>query len=378
MQLRSTLLKTLMVFAMGVFLLLLWWQTPGPSLAPTAEVHTLTGSTMGTSWQVQVATLNPSALQNVGEQIVATLERLDKKVFSTYAPDSELSRLNRTPIGEALPVSRELQEVLLLARTVNSQSFGTFDVTVGPLVNLWGFGPDPIRQVPSDEAIAAAMQRLGAGQYLIDVRAGTAQRSADITLDLSAIAKGYAVDRVAELLLEAGYFHFLVEIGGEVRAQGWHSPAQSWNVAIETPQADGVQQAFAVVDNMGEPLALAGSGDYRNFFEQDGKRYSHEISPLTGRPVDHALAAVTVMASTAAEADAWATAMMVLGPIDGPLLAERRGMAVYFIIRGNEGWESRYTPAFAQYLRAASTVPAGTAAESAPGVVRETGLLQGE
>lgn len=367
-----------MALAMGVFLLLLWWLAPGPQSPLIPGTHTLSGSTMGTSWQVQVATLNTAELQATGEQIVAALERLDKSVFSTYAPESELSRLNRMPVGEPLTVSRELQEVLLLARTVNSQSFGTFDATVGPLVNLWGFGPDPVKQVPSDEAIAAAMQRLGAGQYVVDVRAATAQRSADITLDLSAIAKGYAVDRVAELLQHAGYSHFLVEIGGEVLAKGWRAPAQSWTVAIETPEATEVQQAFALVDNLGEGIALAGSGDYRNFFEQDGKRYSHEISPLTGRPVDHALAAVTVMASTVAEADAWATAMMVLGPIDGPLLAERRDMAVYFIIRGDGGWQSRYTPGFAQYLRETALLPTGAAPEPGRAAEKETGLLQGE
>jgi len=335
---------------------------------------------MGTSWQVQVVTLNAAALQSTGEQIIGLLVRLDKRVFSTYAADSELSRLNRTPVGEALPVSRELQEVMLLARTVNRQSFGTFDVTVGSLVNLWGFGPDPVQQVPSDEAVAAAMKRLGPDQYVVDVRAGTVKRSADITVDLSAIAKGYAVDRVAELLLEAGYVHFLVEIGGEVRANGWRAPKQSWNVAIETPIAGEVQQAFAMVDNLGEDIALAGSGDYRNYFTRDGRHYSHEISPLTGRPVDHALASVTVKAETVAEADAWATAMMVLGPIDGPLLAERLGMAVYFIIRGNEGWEARYTPGFAPYLRTSSVLSGGAALEPAPGqnAVNETGLLQGE
>ena len=351
MQSRSTQMTTLMALAMGVFLLGLWWLIPQVPTYSLPQVHTLGGSTMGTTWQVQVSTLNPTALSATGEQIVATLQRLDSQVFSTYSVDSELSRLNSTPIGVALTVSRELQEVLLLARTINSQSFGTFDVTVGSLVNLWGFGPAPVQQVPSDDAIKEAMERLGASQYVIDVREGTVQRSADITLDLSAIAKGYAVDRVAELLQKAGYFHFLVEIGGEVRAQGWRAPLQSWNLAIEIPDAGEVQQALALVDNLGEPIALAGSGDYRNYFEQAGKRYSHEINPLTGRPIDHALAAVTVMAETAVEADAWATAMMVLGPVDGPLLAERRGLAVYFIIRADQGWESRYTPAFEPYLR---------------------------
>lgn len=353
---ESKSLKTLMVLAMGVFLLPLamnWWlQRPNPP--QSMSVQALQGSTMGTSWQVQVATTEQDVrLEATGAGITAALNRLDRDIFSTYAQESELSRLNTTPVGSSLPVSRELQEVLLLSRTINRQSFGTFDVTVGPLVNLWGFGPEPAQGVPSEDAIAAARNRLGADQYIVDARAGTVQRNADITLDLSAIAKGYAVDKVADLLLAAGYHHFLVEIGGEVRVQGWRSPGQAWRVAIESPQsALDVQLPFARVDNLGEGLALAGSGDYRNYFEQDGKRYSHEINPLTGRPIEHALAAVTVMSETAAEADAWATAMMVLGPVDGPLLAERLELPVYFIIRGVDGLESRYTPGFERYLMA--------------------------
>ena len=352
---RLDVLKTLMALSMGVFLLLvLLNRTMRPDELSPPPVHVLQGNTMGTTWQVQIASdAESAALDTTGAEVIAMLERLDTGIFSTYASDSELSRLNATPVGTDTAVSRELLEVLLLARTINHQSFGTFDVTVGPLVDLWGFGPQPRNGVPSEEAIKNALTKLGADNYRVDARSGTVQRTADIAIDLSAIAKGYAVDKVADLLLGSGYHHFLVEIGGEVRVRGWRAPAQSWVIAIESPQpATELQAAFDRVDNLGDEFALAGSGDYRNFFEQDGKRYSHEISPLTGRPIDHALTAVTVMAKTAAEADAWATAMMVLGPVDGPLLAEQLGLRVYFIIRGNEGLESRYTPDFAQYLMA--------------------------
>lgn len=354
--LQPHILKTLMALAMGVFLLLFFLNIAMQRYrAPTMPVQVLQGSTMGTSWQVQIATDNSAAeLASTGDAVIAMLAKLDKQIFSTYATESELSRLNATPVGEGLAVSRELQEVLLLARTINHQSFGAFDVTVGPLVNLWGFGADKRTGIPSDEEVDAAKRRIGADNYIVNARAGTVQRTADIALDLSAIAKGYAVDKVADLLLEAGYHHFLVEIGGEVRVQGSRAPAQSWTIAVESPQSTpALQSAFARVDNLGEAFALAGSGDYRNFFEQDGKRYSHEINPVSGRPIDHALAAVTVMGKTTAEADAWATAMMVLGPEDGPVLAERLGLSVYFIIRGIDGLESRYTPEFAPYLMAA-------------------------
>ena len=350
--LQSLLLKTLTAVAVGVFLLYLWPQFQPPMSVPPTAVQLLEGSTMGTSWQVQIALPEghepPATLV---DGITGLLQRLDKQVFSTYEPTSELSRLNATPVGMPLGVSRELQEVLLLARTIHRQSFATFDVSVGELVNLWGFGPQATHAIPSEVAINAALLRLGAEKYEVDARAGTVTRLADITLDLSGIAKGYAVDRLAELLQSAGLVHFLVEVGGEVRTSGWQKPLQSWVLAIEDP-ATGGTAPLALIDTHGQSLALAGSGDYRNFFEVDGKRYSHELNPRTGRPVDHALAAVTVKADTAAEADAWATALMVLGPVDGPLLAEKRGMAAYFVIRGDQGWESRYTPGFEPFLRA--------------------------
>ncbi len=346
--LQSHYKKTLTIVAVSAFLWLLANQRQAFS---PAVVQELSGQTMGTTWHVQVVhAADNSKLDQTGVAIETALARLDKRIFSTYVADSELSRLNTAAVGTPVPVSRELMQVLLLARTVNQQSFGTFDVTVGALVNLWGFGPQSATAVPDDKAIAAAMKHLGASHYEIDARAGTVTRTADISLDLSAIAKGYAVDHIAELLQAAGYSNYLVEIGGEVRVQGWRQPEQSWVIAIESPQ-NGPQQALARIDNHGAAFALAGSGVYRNFFEQDGKRYSHEIDPHTGKPIDHALAAVTVLAETDAEADAWATAMMVLGPEAGPLLAEKRGLAVYFIIRKGEGFETRHTPGFDAYLK---------------------------
>lgn len=340
--------KALMALAMGAFLLLAAPDRP-PALEP--EIHVVEGATMGTSWQIQVAVRYDQAAPGaeLGQLVAAELERLDRGIFSTYTADSELSRLNHGPVDVALETSRELQEVLLLARTINKQSFGAFDITIGPLVSLWGFGPVPAQGVPDTEQVAAARGRLGSEQYRVNIREGTVARTADINLDLSGIAKGYAVDHIAGLLQQHGFTNFLIEIGGEVRVQGVPAAARDWHIALETPQA-GERAPFARVRNLGQGFALAGSGDYRNFVEQDGKRYSHEIDPRSGYPVDHALAAVTVLADTAAEADAWATALMVWGPEDGPALAEHRGLAAYFIIRGLDGWESRYTPEFEPYL----------------------------
>lgn len=347
--------KALMAIAMGAFLLLCARYRPD-ALPPT--IHTLEGASMGTTWEIQVSVRNDEAGPDaaLGEQVIAELDRLDKGIFSTYVTTSELSRVNTTPVGEEIAVSRELQEVLLLSATIHKQSFRLFDVTVGPLVNLWGFGPAPREGVPETAAIEAAKAKLGADRYLVNARAGTVKRTADITLDLSAIAKGYVVDKVADLLLEHGFTDFLVEIGGEVRVQGMREPERDWTIAMETPEP-GEQVSFAQIHNAGQGFALAGSGDYRNFFEQDGKRYSHEIDPRTGYPIDHALAAVTVLADTAAEADAWATALMVAGPDDAMLLAEHRELAAFFIIRGIDSWESRYTSGFEPYLKNAGDLP---------------------
>lgn len=340
--------KTLTALAVGVFCWLLARHSTTPGNNQLLE---LAGQTMGTGWHVVLSIpLSESPdLDAVATGVTGLLEHLDRGVFSTYVEESELSRLNKSKVGEGVVVSRELLEVLLLSRTINQQSYGTFDITVGPLVNLWGFGPQKAEAIPTDTAIAAALRKLGADRYDFDARASKITRLADINIDLSAIAKGYAVDKVAELLLSAGFANFLVEIGGEVRVQGTRQPEQGWRIGIETPQA-GNRTAIARIDNRGDNFAMAGSGDYRNFFELNGKRYSHEIDPHTGKPVEHALAAVTVLAATAAEADAWATAMMVLGPIDGPLLAEQRKMPVYFIIRNEQGFETLNTPAFLPYL----------------------------
>jgi thiamine biosynthesis lipoprotein len=218
------------------------------------------------------------------------------------------------------------------------------------LVNLWGFGPQPAGAIPDAAAIAAAQARLGLNALHIDRSAGTVTFDKALTLDLSGIAKGYAVDAVAGLLQDLGFASFLVEIGGELRLQGARPDGRSWIVAVERPQG-GMPEAFTRLDLHGKAAGLAGSGDYRNYREVDGRRYSHEIDPRTGRPVAHTLASVTVLATTAAAADAWATALMVLGPDEGRAVADSEGLAAYFILRGPNGFEPAYTAAFARYLQ---------------------------
>lgn len=337
-------IKALAALAAGAFFWLLFAaRTPAP------QIHSLQGATMGTTWNVQLVTTGAQGAREAGAAVQELLLRLDRGVFSTWAADSELSRLNRSPPGVPQALSQELLEVLVLAQEIYPASRYTFDISIGPLVNLWGFGPEPSTGVPEAAAIAAAQEQLGLDSLHLDTHAGTATFSRPLTLDLSGIAKGYATDKVAELLQQRGFASFLVEIGGELRLQGLRPDGQPWIVAVERPQS-GMPEVYARLASRGEALALAGSGDYRNFREVDGKRYAHEIDPRTGAPVTHTLASVTVIGETAAAADAWATALMVLGPETGREVADGEELAAYFIMRGSAGLEHAYTAPFARYL----------------------------
>ena len=223
-------------------------------------------------------------------------------------------------------------------------------MTVGPLVNLWGFGPaGRPGVVPTDEAVAACRARVGYG--LLEVREeppALRKHRADVYVDLSAIAKGFAVDEVARLLEQRGVRGYMVEIGGEVRTRGRKPDGGLWRIGIELPVADSAEIACAVeLDGR----SLATSGDYRNFFEQQGRRYSHEIDPRTGRPVEHGLVSVSVLADDCMTADAWATALMVLGPESALPTAERYGLDVLCMIRTQDGLLEQTTPGFAARIR---------------------------
>jgi len=338
--------KALAVLAAGAFFWLLF------SLRPTdfATVLSLEGATMGTRWNVQVVTTTPDQeAEALTGPLQDLMHRLDREIFSTWNPDSELSRFNRSEVGVPQPVSPELLQVLLLSQQINLRSLQGFDAAIGSLVNAWGFGPEPAEAIPTPEVLAQAVANSGMSALALDPAAGTLRRDKAVLLDLSAIAKGFAVDKVAELLQARGHSDFLVEIGGELRLQGHRPDGLGWRIAVEAPQED-VRTVFARIDSAGEAMALAGSGDYRNFREVEGKRYSHTIDPRTGYPVDHEMSSVTLVAASAAEADGWATALMVLGPEQGLAVADGEGLAAYFIIRGPSGLEQRHTAAFTRFL----------------------------
>lgn len=312
-------------------------------------VVTLRGTTMGTSYTIRLSNssdaVSPPDAESLKRQVDALLDRIEDSM-STWRADSELSRFNRFRSDEWFAVSAELVAVVREAQRIAQETNGAFDVTVGPLVDLWHFGPDRgPPQPPSDDAIEAVRRRVGwqALKWREDPPALRKQKP-ELEVDLSAIAKGYAVDRVAQLLEEAGIEAFLVEIGGEVRTRGRRPDGTPWRVGIERPDPSRRQvQLVLPLENR----AMATSGNYRNFFEYQGRKFGHTIDPRTGRPVEHALASVTVLASQCMTADAWATALMVLGPQEGYNLAEERGLAVLMLVREEDGsFSSRTTSSF--------------------------------
>jgi len=317
--------------------------------AESREVTPLIGAIMGTEFLIKVIDLPEGlALVRLDEDVNRLLRDIDARM-STYREDSELSRFNAAKTTEWFPVSYDMIEVIDHALQVSQMTDGAFDITVGPLVNLWGFGPDqhPDR-VPTAERIESEMARVGY-QYIHlreDPPALKKDRE-DIYLDLSALAKGYAVDRVADYLEGLGITDYMVEVGGELRLKGHNERGTPWRIAVERP-SPGMRDIFSVMQL--DDMAVATSGDYRNYFEQDGQRYSHTIDPRNGRPIDHRLASVTVIAESSMHADALATALMVAGPEKGGRLAEQHGMAAYFIIKSAEGFDADATEAFKQYL----------------------------
>lgn len=317
------------------------------------EALQLTGFSMGTSWHVSVV---PGAARvPSGSELRQGIDRVLQEVnrsMSTYQQDSEISRFNALAPDAWFSISEDFYKVLSTALAVGWQSGGAYDVTVSPLVDLWGFGAaGTVDTPPAADLITAQLAHVG--QDFLRLEGGQSPRllkRAELALDFSSIAKGYAVDRVAQWLSAQGLDRYLVEVGGEMRLAGMSGRGDLWRIAIEQPDSDDrtVAEAISLTD-----AAVATSGDYRNYFELQGKRYSHSIDPRTGYPVAHDLVSVTVIHPSAMTADAWATALVVLGAEDGMVVALANGLAVYFIQRQGETFARSHTPAFEQFLETA-------------------------
>lgn len=314
----------------------------GQSSSPTQ--HEFGGSTMGTTYSVKiVAPMDEAARDRLSQLFRQTLDDIEGQT-STYIPDSELSLFNSNTSTDWVNVSAGLCSLIAAAQDLSRETHGAFDITVGPLVNLWGFGPAASRDAPpADAEIEALSAQVGFTRLQADCAVPALRKShPGLYVDLSAWAKGYAADELAARLLASGIDNFLVEVGGELRVQGHNATGKHWAVAIEKPTPNGrdVQSILHLSDT-----GLATSGDYRNYFEYDGQRYSHTIDPRTGRPVTHQLASVTVIHKSAATADGLATALLVLGPDDGQALAAELGIQAIFLLRTAQGLEAISSPA---------------------------------
>jgi len=308
-----------------------------------------TGQTMGTAYHVRVVqTMEDAQAEALAGQIQAALDRVDA-LMSTYKPDSELSRFNAHESNEPFPISAQTAEVFDVALQVSAMTDGLFDVTVGPLINAYGFGPDMLDELPDDAEIEELLTRVGYHHLHLDREARTIQKARpDVYCDLGGVAKGYGTDEVVRMLDEQGLIDYMVEVGGEVRARGMNASGIAWRIGVEAPVA-GERRVERVVSLSGQ--ALTTSGDYRNFIEVDGRRLSHTIDPRTGRPVSHALASVSIIHESTTWADALATALMVMGPEAAHDFAIEHDFPVMlFIHDGEGGFSTRLTPRFEQFL----------------------------
>lgn len=351
-----TMLKSIVVLA-GFFISGCNFSSDTDAVKETVidnqSIYEITGPIMGSSYHVKVVIQPDEALlATLKVGVSESLIRVDR-LMSTYKADSEVSRFNKAPQNEWFPVSAETYEVVSLGQQISRNSEGSYDMTVGPLVNSWGFGPTgkPVK-IPDGDQLQEALARVGYNYLALDEATQSMSKHADIYLDLSSIAKGYAVDVVARYLESQGVNNYLVEVGGEIRAAGYKPQNEPWRLAIESPTTEQ-RSIYKVIELTNAGLAT--SGDYRNYYEENGVRYSHTIDPSTGKPVQHTLTSVSVVRPTSAEADAMATMFMVMGPEKGYQFAVDNNIAAYFIFRNSldskeSGFNSKSTLQFEQYL----------------------------
>lgn len=323
-----------------------------PSNTSTKTEVLLQGRTMGTTYNIKVVSTEAEIqAKDLQPKIDALLVKINQSM-STYQADSEISKFNRSVSTEPVTITSNFARVVKESIYLGELSEGMLDVTVGPLVNLWGFGPDQRPDIiPTAEDLSLTKQRIGL-QHLVLEGNQLSKNIPNLYLDLSTIAKGYAVDLVAELIESNGLNHYLVEIGGEIKAKGFKHTGELWVMAIEKPIYDplgesrSVHQIIIPKDN-----AIATSGDYRNYFEVEGIRFSHIIDPSSGKPISHNLVSVTVIDPSSMTADGLSTALMVMGLEEGMLFAQKHDIAALFIYKTENSFGEQFTVKFKQFLK---------------------------
>ncbi|MCG7513712.1 MULTISPECIES: FAD:protein FMN transferase [Vibrio] len=314
---------------------------------PADQIH-LSGPTMGTTYNIkyieQDGLPSPEALQT---EIDRLLEEVNDQM-STYREDSELSRFNQHKTSEPFEVSPQTATVVKEAIRLNGLTLGALDVTVGPLVNLWGFGPEARPDVvPTDEELAA--RKANTGIHHLSVEGNKLSKDiSNLYVDLSTIAKGWGVDVVADYLQSEGIHNYMVEVGGEMRLKGINREGVPWRIAIEKPTVD--ERSIQEIIEPGD-MAIATSGDYRNYFESNGVRYSHIINPHTGKPIHHKVVSVTVLDKSSMTADGLATGLMVLGEDKGMEIANENNIPVFMIVKTDDGFKELASEAYKPFMK---------------------------
>ncbi len=302
-------------------------------------------------WSVKIDDLPQDlAAPKLQQELQQTLDNANK-VLSTYQPDTELMRFNNSAIGEWQASSPMLFDAVTTAVLVSQQTNGIYDVTVAPLVNVWGFGPKAVpNKVPSAVEIRAAKAKVGWQHIAIDNSQKKLQRQRDISLDLSSLGEGIGVDALEEVLIKHGVQSYMISVAGTIRTKGQKLNGSAWRIAIEKPDSSGLPER---VLNLGlGATAISTSGAYRNYHEIEGVRYSHTIDPRTGKPITHKTVSVSVVMPNQPDrlADAWATALNVLGAEEGYTVAVKQGIAAYYLVKTEQGFSEKFTPAFQPFL----------------------------
>ena len=335
---------------LGACVLLSGCDSATTPATPASTATVLDGKTMGTFWRVSVIGVDEAKAEALRAKVQAQLDA-DDRLLSTWKNDSALMRFNHATDTRPWPVSEAMADIVTLSLRIGAKTHGAMDITVGPLVNLWGFGPDkqPVA-TPDAQAIAAAKARTGLQHLQVINQSGRQFLQKDIPdlfVDLSTVGEGYAADHLARLMEQEGISRYLVSVGGALVSRGMNGEGKPWRVAIQKP-TDRENAVQAIVDINGHGISTSGS--YRNYYELDGKRISHVIDPQTGQPITHKLVSVTVIAPTALEADGWDTGLMVLGPEKAQQVVREEGLAVYMIVKEGEGFKTWMSPQFRTFL----------------------------
>jgi len=318
---------------------------------PVTKVFSFSGLTMGTSYNIKIVEDSTFQKKDYSQIVKSGVDSLLKKVnqqMSTFITDSEISLFNSFADTTWFPISKEFAFVVKNAIFIGDTTKGALDVTVGPLVNLWGFGPTgDITSLPDSQEVKLMKSLTGLNKIKVQFNPPAIKKAQPyMYIDLSSIAKGYGVDKVSEYFFQLGVMNFMIEIGGEVRANGINQNDEYWRIGISTPNNSGGIEKVVSLNNM----SMATSGDYHNYFMKNGKRYSHTINPRTGYPITHHLASVSVIAKTCMMADGYATALDVLGPKDGLLYADTLKLPVFMIVHKDGNFTEEKNKLFDKFL----------------------------